>query len=108
MNHKYDNSERLEAVSDKEWREALDEVTAYLRWHLAGKTQRGAHSEKELGMSALDYYQEEAVGKLIEGDWKWQERFTLGKQLEKIAADLVTKQVKKWERSHPVDEELRV
>ena len=101
MKIKYDNSERLEGVSDKEWREALDEVTAYLRWRLRGKTQRGAHSEKELGMPALDYYQEEAVVKLIEGDWLWQERFTLGKQLEKIAADLVTKQVKKWEREHP-------
>ena len=29
MNHKYDNSERLEAVSDKQWRDALDELTAY-------------------------------------------------------------------------------
>lgn len=95
------NAKRLSGVSEKQWREALDEVTAYLRWRLAGKTQRGAHSEKELGMPALDYYQEEAVVKLIEGEWKWQERFTLGKQLEKIAADLVTKQVQKWERSHP-------
>lgn len=102
MKIKYDNSERLEGVSDKQWREALDEVTAYLRWRLAGKTQRGAHSERELGMPALDYYQEEAVVKLIEGDWKWQERFTLGKQLEKIAADLVTKQTKKYMREHGI------
>lgn len=102
MKIKYDNSERLEGVSDKEWREALDQVTAYLRWRLAGKTQRGAHSERELGMPALDYYQEEAVVKLIEGDWLWQERFTLGKQLEKIAADLVTKQTQKWLRAHPL------
>lgn len=101
MNHKYDNSERLDGVSDKEWREALDEVTAYLRWRLAGKTRRGAHSEKTLGMPALAYYQEEAVVKLIVGDWLWQERFTLGKQLEKIAADLVTKQTKKYLREHP-------
>lgn len=101
MNHKYDNSERLEAVSDKQWREALDELTAYLRWRLKGRTQRGAHSERELGMPALDYYQELAVVKLIEGEWKWQERFTLAKQLEKIAADLVTKQVQKWQREHP-------
>lgn len=101
MNHKYDNSERLETVSDKQWREALDELTAYLRWRLKGKTQRGAHSERELGMLALDYYQEEAVVKLIEGDWKWQDRFSLGKQLERIAADLITKQVQKWEREHP-------
>ena len=99
------NAKRLSGVSEKQWREALDEVTAYLRWRLAGKTQRGAHSEKELGMPALDYYQEEAVVKLIEGEWKWQERFTLGKQLEKIAADLVTKQVQKWERAHPLQME---
>lgn len=102
MNHKYDNSERLERVSDKQWREALDELTAYLRWRLAGKTQRGAHSEKELGMPALQYYQEEAVVKLIEGDWKWQDRFTLGKQLERIAADLVSKQSQKWQRMYPL------
>ena len=99
------NAKRLSGVSEKQWREALDEVTAYLRWRLAGKTQRGAHSEKVLGMPALDYYQEEAVVKLIEGEWKWQERFTLGKQLEKIAADLVTKQVQKWERAHPLQTE---
>ena len=101
MKIKYDNSERLETVSDKQWRDALDELTAYLRWRLKGRTQRGAHSERELGMPALDYYQEEAVVKLIEGDWKWQDRFTLGKQLERIAADLITKQVQKWEREHP-------
>lgn len=102
MKIKYDNSERLDGVSDKEWREALDQVTAYLRWRLAGKTQRGAHSEQALGMPALDYYQKEAVIKLIEGEWLWQERFSLGKQLEKIAADLVTKQTQKWLRAHPL------
>ena len=101
MKIKYDNSERLETVSDKQWREALDHLTAYLRWRLKGRTRRGAHSEKALGMPAIDYYEEMAVVKLIEGEWKWQERFTLGKQLEKIAADLVTKQVQKWERAHP-------
>ena len=101
MKIKYDNVSRLERVGEKEWREALDEVTAYLRWRLKGKTKRGAHSERELGMPALDYYQEEAVVKLIEGDWLWQERFTLGEQLVRIATDLVSKQVKKWEREHP-------
>ena len=67
MKIKYDNVSRLERVGEKEWREALDEVTAYLRWRLKGKTKRGAHSERELGMPALDYYQDEAVVKLIEG-----------------------------------------
>ena len=34
MKNHYDNSERLETVSDKQWRDALDELTAYLRWRL--------------------------------------------------------------------------
>lgn len=72
---KYDNSGRLDAVGEKDWREALDELTAYLRWRLRGKTQRGAHSERVLEIPALDYYTEEVVAKLIEGDWMWQERY---------------------------------
>ncbi len=66
MKIKYDNSERLETVSDKQWREALDHLTAYLRWRLKGRTRRGAHSEKALGMPAIEYYEEMAVEKLIE------------------------------------------
>ncbi len=102
MKIKYDNSERLETVSDKQWREALDHLTAYLRWRLKGRTRRGAHSEKALGMPAIDYYEEMAVVKLIEGEWKWQERFSLAKQLEKIAANLITKQKERYEREHPL------
>lgn len=95
MKVNHDNSVRLERVKDREWREALDELTVYLGWRLYGRTETGAHSEKELGMPALTYYQEEAVVKLIEGEWKWQERFSLGKQLERIAASLITKQCEK-------------
>ena len=84
---KYDNSGRLEAGGEKDWREALDELTAYLRWRLRGKTRWGAHSERVLGIPALDYYTEEVVAKLIEGDWMWQERYTLGEQLVQIAGN---------------------
>ena len=35
---KYDNSERLSAVSDQDWCEALDELTTYLKWRLKGRT----------------------------------------------------------------------
>lgn len=52
-------------------------------------------------MPAFDYYQEEAVVKLIEGAWKWQERFTLGQQLVQIATNLITKQVERYQRAHP-------
>ena len=39
---KYDNSERLETVSHKDWCEALDELTTYLKKRLKGRTKWGA------------------------------------------------------------------
>ena len=102
---KYDNKERLEGVSDMEWQEALDELTAYLKWRLRGRTKWGAHSEKVLEIPALDYYTEEAAVKLIEGHWRWQERYTLGQQLIEIASNLITKQTQKYLREHGVTEE---
>ena len=56
MNHKDYNAVRLDRVTDKQWREALDELTVYLNWRLAGKTKRGAHSEKELVVYAIKMY----------------------------------------------------
>lgn len=85
---KYDNSERLSTVSDQDWREALDELTAYLKWRLKGRTKWGAHSEKVLETPALDYYTEEAVAKILEGFWKWQDRYSLAEQLIQIAGNL--------------------
>jgi len=98
---KYDNSDRLDTVTDKEWREALDKLTAYLKWRLKGRTKWGAHSEKVLETPALDYYTEEAVAKLLEGNWKWQDRYSLAEQLIEIAGNLVTKQAEKYAREHP-------
>ena len=98
---KYDNSERLSTVSDQDWCEALDELTAYLKWRLKGRTKWGAHSEKVLETPALDYYQEEAVAKILEGYWKWQERYSLAEQLIQIAGNLITKNAEKYAREHP-------
>ena len=98
---KYDNSERLSTVSDQDWCEALDELTAYLKWRLKGRTKWGAHSEKVLETPALDYYQEEAVAKILEGFWKWQDRYTLAEQLIQIAGNLITKNAEKYKREHP-------
>ena len=102
---KYDNSVRLGSVTERDWRLALDELAAYLTWRLRGKTARGAHSERALGMPAFDYYQEEAVVKLIKGQWRWQDRYTLGQQLVEIASNLITKQYEKYKREHPASNE---
>ena len=61
MNSKYNNSDRLEAVTDKEWREALDELTAYLIWRLMGRIKCSTHCETVLEPPSLDYYTEVAV-----------------------------------------------
>ena len=98
---KYDNSERLSTVSDQDWCEALDELTTYLKWRLKGRTKWGAHSEKVLETPALDYYTEEAAAKILEGCWKWQDRYTLAQQLIEIASNLITKQAEKYAREHP-------
>lgn len=50
---------------------------------------------------ALDYYTEEAVAKILEGHWKWQDRYTLAQQLIEIAGNLITKQAEKYAREHP-------
>ena len=55
MKNHYDNSDRLDTVTEKDWRDALDQLTAYLTWRLRGKTATGAHSEKALGMPAFYY-----------------------------------------------------
>ena len=98
---KYDNSERLSTVSDQDWCEALDELTTYLKWRLKGRTKWGAHSEKVLETPALDFYTEEAAAKILEGCWKWQDRYTLAQQLIEIASNLITKQAEKYAREHP-------
>ena len=108
---KYDNSERLSTVSDQDWCEALDELTTYLKWRLKGRTKWGAHSEKVLETPALDFYTEEAAAKILEGCWKWQDRYTLAQQLIEIASNLITKQAEKYAREHPAasqNEELIV
>lgn len=91
----------METVSHKDWCEALDELTTYLKKRLKGRTKWGAHSERVLETPALDYYTEEAVAKLIEGYWKWQDCYTLGEQLIEIAGSLITKNAEKYAREHP-------
>lgn len=88
-------------VSHKDWCEALDELTTYLKKRLKGRTKWGAHSERVLETPALDYYTEEAVAKILEGRWKWQDRYTLGEQLIEIAGSLITKNAEKYAREHP-------
>lgn len=96
---KFDNQEKLLRVKEKEWREALDELTAYITWRLHRRTEFGAHSEAVLGDTALAHYSHEAYTKLICGEWNWDENLSLAEQLKVIAGSLICNQVTKWKRN---------
>ena len=66
---KNDNSGRLEEVGEKDWRKALDELTAtaYLRWRLRGMTRWSAHSEKELGDTGTGLLHRRKCGEAYRG-----------------------------------------
>lgn len=101
MNYEDFNKERLKEAGPRVWDEAVKELRPYIRWRLKGKTRYGAHSEKALLVPAEQYYEVEAVIALLEGRWKWQERYTLAEQLKEIAGNLMTKQVERYKREHP-------
>ncbi|MBR6465420.1 MAG: hypothetical protein IKS82_03190 [Bacteroidales bacterium] len=96
---KFDNRERLSRVKEKQWREALDELTAYITWRLHGRTEYGAHCAAVLGDNALAHYSHEAYTRLINGEWKWDENLSLAEQLKVIAGSLICNQVTKWKRN---------
>lgn len=90
--------ERLQRITDDEWRKALKELAIYITWKVGGRTQYGAHSDSELGMTALDFYRGEAVAKLCSCEWEWKEEFSLAEQLKAIAGSKISMQVDHYKR----------
>lgn len=89
----------LDKISDKEWEEVCTRCKFFLKKKLFNKTSFGAHSEKELGVPAIDYYFEEAVSKIFAFEWEWQfEKYTIVKQIMRIAGSLISKNVDKYRR----------
>jgi hypothetical protein len=87
---------RLNAISDQEW----DEICTRCKSLLSKKlhyTSFGAHSEKELGMPAVDYYLHEAIGKIFSFEWEWKfEKYSIVDQILRIANSLISKNVDKY------------
>lgn len=112
--------ERLTNLSDRERREAINELTRHLTWKLKGKlvdekyptprlrglyNRSGAHYEANLdGLNALEHYTYEAFMKLYDGFWEWKEGRSLGEQLIIIVDNLLQKQVEKYKASQDQSE----
>ena len=97
MDHNH-QLERLQCITEDEWRKALIELAIYITWKVGGRCQYGAHSESELGMTALDYYKGEAVTKLCSCEWEWKEELSLAEQLKVIAGSKISMQVDHYKR----------
>jgi len=89
--------EKLSSIPDHEWIEIIDKLTVHVNFKLKGRTIFGAHSEKKLGMKAIDFYIEDAIQKLYEHKWDWQfEKFTLLEQLIRIIDSTISENVRKY------------
>ena len=102
--------ERLHTIKDKEWLEISDKLTVFVRFKLKGKTIFGAHSEQNLGVEPVEYYVDEAIGKLFGLEWEWQfEKYSLIDQLKRIAGSMISTNVenfrKKKEKVIPTENE---
>lgn len=90
--------QRLRDVPDKEWKQALKELVAYVRWKLGGQTSSGCHSELELSEPAEDYYPQEAMMKLWNGERTWKEDMSLKDQLIEVAHGMISNAPVTYER----------
>lgn len=89
--------EHLDAIPHSEWLDVVDKLTTYVHFKLKGRTLFGAHSEQILGSNPIDYYVDEAIGKLFSLEWKWQfNKYSLVEQLQRIVSSMISTNVEKF------------
>lgn len=89
------NQKRLAALVEKDWRIALGRCKAHIRWKLKQKTLSGAHAAARLGSDPVEYYLGIAYEKILSGVWEWQDQYSLGEQMIRVAGSYISKEVKK-------------
>ena len=88
---------QLNAISDNEWVDVIDKLTTYVHFKLKGRTIFGAHSEQNLGINPVEYYVDDAIGKLFSLEWKWQfEKYSLLEQLQRVVGSMISTNVEKF------------
>lgn len=89
--------QHLNSITDIEWMDVVDKLTTYVHFKLKGRTLFGAHSEQNLGINPVDYYVDEAIGKLFSLEWKWQfEKYSLLEQLQRVVGSMISTNVEKF------------
>jgi len=97
MNNDKEILRHLNAIADSEWLDVVDKLTTYVHFKLKGRTLFGAHSEQNLGCNPVDYYVDEAIGKLFSLEWKWQfDKYSLLEQLQRVVGSMLSTNVEKF------------
>ena len=89
------NKKLIDQLTDDDLRVAIKKCKEHIKIRLKQKTLYGAHTEKNLGESPLEYYLNTAVDKILSGDWEWKEGRTLSEQLIRVIDSQISKEVEK-------------
>jgi len=96
-----ETTHHLNQISDGEWRVIMTKCKKHINIRLRHKRASGAHGEKNLGMSAFDYYFGTAIDKLYSGIWDWKfEKFTILEQLIRMIDSMISEVVRKYKAHH--------
>ncbi|QBZ97341.1 hypothetical protein [Flavobacterium sangjuense] len=90
------NSKKISEISSVEWKIALIKCEEHLDYRLKMKTLYGAHTAKNLGVDAKNYYMNFATDALLFGHWEWKDEFDLPQQLIRIIDSRISTVVKSY------------
>lgn len=96
--HLQHNLKKLETVSDAQWVKALEKCRKHVLLRLRKQALFGAHAAERLGMDPVDYYVSFAYDAIIEGNWEWNDKRTLGQQMARIAENRIGKEVEQYQK----------
>lgn len=86
---------RVLKVSDDDWRVVVKKVKNHLRIRKILFSTTGVHSEKNFGMSPMDYYLGNAIEKLFDGKWIWKKDLTISEQVIRIIDSMISTELEK-------------
>lgn len=89
------NQRKIVLLTENDWRVALKKCKNHIKLRLKQKTLSGAHSASALGADPIDHYLGMAYEKILLGEWKWQDEYSLAEQMIRIFESSKSKVVEK-------------
>ncbi|MFC2089658.1 hypothetical protein ACFLT1_02690 [Bacteroidota bacterium] len=94
---RYKDIKDLGQVSQQQWSDIHSVLKKMVKGRLGDKMLWGAHSEKNLGIPADDYYAEETIIRMLEGTRTWDSSVrSLMEQIQRIVYSLMSKNAERY------------